>query len=59
MNVKLVLIFFQTVIGLSFQEGPDYYTMAHTISEQITAQPGILIGGQLKEYQLKGSVYTS
>jgi hypothetical protein len=28
--------------------------MAHTISEAITEQPSILIGGELKEYQLKG-----
>jgi len=34
--------------------GPDYYTMAHTISEQISEQPSILNGGELKEYQLKG-----
>ena len=32
----------------------DYYSIAHTISEQITSQPTILIGGDLKEYQLKG-----
>ena len=32
----------------------DYYSIAHTVSEQITSQPTILIGGDLKEYQLKG-----
>ena len=32
----------------------DYYGVAHRISEKITAQPKLLIGGQLKEYQLKG-----
>ncbi|KAG8692376.1 hypothetical protein FRC09_011228, partial [Ceratobasidium sp. 395] len=32
----------------------DYYAVAHRISEKITAQPSILVGGKLKEYQLKG-----
>ena len=32
----------------------DYYAVAHKISERVTRQPGLLIGGQLKEYQLKG-----
>ncbi|KAF4623491.1 hypothetical protein D9613_001581 [Agrocybe pediades] len=32
----------------------DYYAVAHRISEKITQQPGILVGGKLKEYQLKG-----
>jgi ATP-dependent helicase STH1/SNF2 len=32
----------------------DYYSIAHTVSEQISAQPTILIGGSLKEYQIKG-----
>ncbi|KAG8966745.1 hypothetical protein FRC03_011386 [Tulasnella sp. 419] len=32
----------------------DYYSIAHRISERVTAQPGILVGGTLKEYQLKG-----
>ncbi len=35
-------------------EGEDYYAIAHTVSEQITSQPTILVGGSLKEYQLKG-----
>ncbi|KII74173.1 putative global transcription activator SNF2L2 [Thelohanellus kitauei] len=38
-------------------ERPDstsYYKMAHTIGEEITGQPSILEGGQLKEYQIKG-----
>lgn len=42
------------LVVLSQGGGPDYYTMAHTISEAITEQPSILNGGQLKEYQLKG-----
>lgn len=32
----------------------DYYAVAHRISEKITTQPSILIGGKLKEYQMKG-----
>jgi ATP-dependent helicase STH1/SNF2 len=29
-----------------------YYTAAHTIQEEIKEQPSILVGGQLKEYQV-------
>jgi ATP-dependent helicase STH1/SNF2 len=36
------------------KEGEDYYSIAHTITEAITEQPGILVGGSLKEYQIKG-----
>lgn len=32
----------------------DYYQVAHRIKEEITQQPSILVGGTLKEYQLKG-----
>ncbi|KAF7310438.1 hypothetical protein HMN09_00585900 [Mycena chlorophos] len=32
----------------------DYYAVAHRIQEPITRQPSILVGGTLKEYQLKG-----
>lgn len=32
----------------------DYYAVAHRIKEDVTEQPTILVGGQLKEYQLKG-----
>lgn len=32
----------------------DYYSVAHRIKEDITTQPGILLGGTLKEYQIKG-----
>lgn len=32
----------------------DYYAVAHRIQEQVTEQPSILVGGTLKEYQLKG-----
>lgn len=32
----------------------DYYEVAHRIKETVAAQPSILVGGKLKEYQLKG-----
>ncbi|KAL8734865.1 MAG: hypothetical protein Q9166_001217 [cf. Caloplaca sp. 2 TL-2023] len=32
----------------------DYYEVAHRIKEEIKVQPGLLIGGTLKEYQIKG-----
>lgn len=32
----------------------DYYNVAHKIKETITEQPKMLIGGQLKSYQIKG-----
>ena len=32
----------------------DYYAVAHRIREKVTAQPKLLVGGTLKEYQLKG-----
>jgi SWI/SNF-related matrix-associated actin-dependent regulator of chromatin subfamily A protein 2/4 len=34
--------------------GEDYYSIAHTITESIASQPGLLVGGTLKEYQVKG-----
>lgn len=32
----------------------SYYAVSHQITEKITQQPSILVGGTLKEYQLKG-----
>ena len=32
----------------------DYYEVAHRIKEKVTAQAPILVGGTLKDYQLKG-----
>lgn len=32
----------------------DYYAVAHRIKEEVSAQANILVGGTLKEYQLKG-----
>lgn len=36
------------------REKVDYYQVAHRIKEEVHRQPSILVGGQLKEYQLKG-----
>ena len=36
------------------QDDIDYYNVAHKVREEIKGQPSILIGGTLKEYQLKG-----
>ena len=36
------------------REKTDYYEVAHRIKEKITEQPTILVGGKLKEYQMKG-----
>lgn len=32
----------------------DYYAVAHRISEKVTRQPSLLVGGTLKDYQIKG-----
>ena len=32
----------------------DYYQVAHRIQEEVTKQPDLLVGGTLKEYQVKG-----
>jgi ATP-dependent helicase STH1/SNF2 len=32
----------------------DYYAVAHRITEKVSKQPGLLTGGTLKDYQLKG-----
>ncbi|KAI0641156.1 SNF2 family N-terminal domain-containing protein [Trametes meyenii] len=41
--------------GVEEEKGKlDYYAVAHRIKEKISAQPTILVGGTLKEYQLKG-----
>lgn len=32
----------------------DYYEVAHHIKEKVEKQPSILVGGTLKEYQIKG-----
>ena len=32
----------------------DYYAVAHRIREEVTEQPRMLVGGKLKDYQVKG-----
>lgn len=32
----------------------DYYNVAHRVKESVTKQPSILVGGELKPYQIKG-----
>ncbi|KAM0286261.1 hypothetical protein ACHAQH_000990 [Verticillium albo-atrum] len=32
----------------------DYYAVAHRVKEDVTEQASILVGGKLKEYQIKG-----
>jgi ATP-dependent helicase STH1/SNF2 len=32
----------------------DYYAVAHRVREEVTEQASILVGGKLKEYQIKG-----
>lgn len=50
----------ETTFGAARDEEPDdsgkvdYYSVAHRITERIDEQPSILVGGKLKEYQMKG-----
>lgn len=44
----------QKVVDPDERTKVDYYAVAHRITEKITRQPSILVGGTLKEYQLKG-----
>jgi ATP-dependent helicase STH1/SNF2 len=32
----------------------DYYAVAHRVREKVTKQPSLLVGGTLKDYQVKG-----
>ncbi|KAK5780052.1 hypothetical protein RI543_002592 [Arxiozyma heterogenica] len=41
-------------VDVEEQENADYYNVAHRIKEEIKQQPSILVGGTLKEYQIKG-----
>ncbi|KAG5421442.1 STH1 [Candida metapsilosis] len=36
------------------REKTDYYEVAHKVKEKVEEQPTILVGGKLKEYQMKG-----
>ena len=41
--------------GMEEEKGKlDYYAVAHRIKKKITQQLSILVGGTLKEYELKG-----
>jgi len=40
--------------GKKDKDKVDYYNVAHKIKETVLAQPSILVGGELKGYQLKG-----
>ncbi|KAK5779229.1 RSC chromatin remodeling complex ATPase subunit STH1 PWA37_004095 [Arxiozyma heterogenica] len=42
------------IISDEEREKIDYYEVAHRIKEKIEKQPSILVGGTLKEYQLRG-----
>ena len=51
----------EATFGAQVQDEPvedrtkvDYYAVAHRISERVTKQPSLLVGGTLKDYQLKG-----
>lgn len=35
----------------------EFYQLAHSIFEPITKQADMLVGGQLKDYQIKGTVF--
>ncbi|QLG72548.1 hypothetical protein HG535_0D02560 [Zygotorulaspora mrakii] len=36
------------------REKVDYYEVAHTVKEKVVKQPSMLVGGTLKEYQIRG-----
>ncbi len=38
----------------SQEENGDYYSVVHCVRETVDKQPSILVGGTLKEYQIKG-----
>jgi ATP-dependent helicase STH1/SNF2 len=40
--------------GESNRSKIDYYAVAHRIKEEVTEQANMLVGGKLKEYQIKG-----
>ena len=35
----------------------NYYNIAHSSNEGVTAQPALLVGGVLKEYQVRSAFY--
>ncbi|GAA6046906.1 hypothetical protein JCM3770_003422 [Rhodotorula araucariae] len=44
----------QPVFAEETKDKVDYYNVAHRVKETITKQPSILVGGELKGYQIKG-----
>jgi SNF2 family DNA or RNA helicase len=36
------------------ESNEKYYTLAHAVREAVVTQPKMLVGGQLREYQMKG-----
>jgi ATP-dependent helicase STH1/SNF2 len=40
--------------GIGNDKKVDYYAVAHRIQERVSRQPSLLVGGTLKEYQVKG-----
>lgn len=36
------------------ESNEKYYTLAHAVKEAVVTQPKMLVGGQLREYQMKG-----
>lgn len=36
------------------QQTKDFYQIAHSVSEKVTKQSSLLVGGKLKEYQVRG-----
>lgn len=50
----------ETMFGAQKVVDPDektkinYYAVAHRIKEKVSKQPALLVGGTLKDYQLKG-----
>lgn len=60
-NQEIGLAVDETMFGAQRQDDPaedkgkvDYYSVAHRITERISKQPSILVGGTLKDYQIKG-----
>ncbi|KAI8851348.1 SNF2 family N-terminal domain-containing protein [Chytridium lagenaria] len=44
----------EVLATMEVESSNDYYSSAHKIRETVTEQSGLLIGGRLKEYQIKG-----
>ncbi|CAO1614629.1 unnamed protein product [Sympodiomycopsis kandeliae] len=59
-NHEIGAVVDETMFGAQKQDDDDdkskmdYYSVAHRVTERISEQPTILVGGKLKEYQIKG-----